>query len=111
MGGTGDMRAAGADPATVAQLTLMSAVSDVLSGSHPDGTDGDLVARIAPRPLLLISAGQGLEAKANRDYVRRGGPAVEHWNLPRAPHAAALRSDRVGYEQHVISFLDRSLRR
>jgi pimeloyl-ACP methyl ester carboxylesterase len=110
MGGIGDMRAAGADPATIGALTVMTAVGDVLTGSHASASDGDLVARIAPRPILLLSAGEGLEARATRSYVGRGGPATEHWNLPQAPHGSALRTDPAGYERRVVAFLERSLR-
>ena len=59
--------------------------------------------RIAPRPLLLISAGRAAEA----DFARRTGAPV--WNLPDAPHGAALASDPEGYEQRVLGFLDRAL--
>jgi pimeloyl-ACP methyl ester carboxylesterase len=111
MGSAGDAKEAGADIASLAQLRVMSAVGDVLSGSRAGSSDGDLVARIAPRPILLISAGNGIEAEVNRGHVRRTGPSIEHWNLPDAPHGSALRIDPAGYEQHVVSFLDRALRR
>jgi uncharacterized protein len=109
LGGTRDQRAAGADAAAVAQLTVMAAVGDVLSGSRADAADGDLVARIAPRPLLLISAGRGIEAEVNRTYVARGGASTRHWNVPDASHGGALDSDPTGYARHVIPFLDRAL--
>ena len=49
-------------------------------------------------------------ARANEEYDRRGGDTTELWNLPDAPHAAALRTDPTGYERRVIGFLDRALR-
>lgn len=99
-----------ADPATSAVLTLLGGLNHVLSGSGPSAANAQLVERIAPRPLLLISAGRGAEARANRDYQRRAGSAAELWNLPGASHATALRTDPARYERHVLSFLDRALR-
>ena len=98
------------DPATSAVLTLLGGLDRVLSGSGPSAANARLVERIAPRPLLLLSAGRGAEARANVGYLRQAGPAAELWNLPGAPHAAALRTDPAGYERHVAGFLDRALR-
>jgi hypothetical protein len=69
-----------------------------------------LIERVAPRPLLLLSAGRGTEARANEAYRRRAPDTTELWNRPEASHAAALRTDPAGYERRVIGFLDRSLR-
>jgi len=107
-GSADDMRTGGADPATIASVALMTSVARVLSGSGPHGTRIDLMARIASRPVLLISAGRGTEAHVNEAMHRRGG---ELWNLPDASHASALRTDPAGYERRVIGFLDRALRR
>ena len=81
-----------------------------LGGSAPPASNPELIERIAPRPLLLLSAGRSTEARANEEYDRRGGTATELWNLPNAPHAAALGTDPSGYRRHVIGFLDRTLR-
>ena len=82
----------------------------MLGGSGPPASNQELIERIAPRPLLLPSAGQGTEARANGEYKRRGGSTSELWNLPDAPHGAALRTDPTGYERRVIGFMDRALR-
>ena len=103
-----DMRAGGADPLTLANVALMSTVARVLSGGGPHGTRSELMARISSRPVLLISAGRGTEAKANEAMHRRG---AELWNLPEASHAAALRTEPAEYERRVVGFLDRALRR
>ena len=107
-GGPQDASAAGAALPEVTQLGVLSAVSIALTGERSEN-DAELVERIAPRPLLLISAGRATEAKTNRDFERRGGASTQHWNLPDAPHAAALRTDPAGYERRVIAFLDRAL--
>jgi len=101
-----DMRTGKADPVTIAGVALMSSVARVLSGSGTNGTRSELMARIASRPVLLISAGRGAEAHVNEAMHRRGG---ELWNLPDASHASALRTDPAGYERRVVGFLDRAL--
>ena len=105
-----DMQASEPDPATYATLTALYGLGRMLGGSAPAASNPELIERIAPRPLLLLSAGRGPEARANQAYDRRGGDTTELWNLPDAPHAAALRTDPTGYQRHVIGFLDRTLR-
>src|SRR3712207_8778977 len=48
----------------------------VLGGAGSSASNEELVPRIAPRPLLLLSAGRGTEARANEEYRRRGGPIL-----------------------------------
>ena len=108
-GGTADdARAGRADPVTLASVALMTSVARVLSGSGPHGTRTELMARVASRPVLLVSAGRGMEAHVNEAMHRRGG---ELWNLPDASHASALRTAPAEYERRVVGFLDRALRR
>jgi pimeloyl-ACP methyl ester carboxylesterase len=109
-GSPADMKASRPDPATYVTLTAVYGVGLVLGGSGPSAPNAEQIDRIAPRPLLLLSAGRGTEARANEAYKRRGGPTTQLWNLPDAPHAAALRTDPAGYEHRVVGFLDRSLR-
>jgi hypothetical protein len=66
------------------------------------------VERVAPRPLLLVSAG-GQEARIDRYFAQRGGASVQHWNLPTASHGSAIRAEPARYEQRVGDFLDRAL--
>ena len=108
--GAADSATAGAGAPVVAQMAVLDTLNRVLSGSAPPASDAALIERIAPRPVLLISAGHAAEASANRAFARHGGSATEHWNLPHAAHGAALRTDPAAYEQRVIGFLDRTLR-
>ena len=105
-----DMEASEPDPATLVALTALHGIGRVLGGSGPPASNAEQIERIAPRPLLLISAGRGTEARANEEYKRRGGRTTELWNLPRAAHAAALRTEPGDYARRVIGFLDRALR-
>jgi hypothetical protein len=107
-GGASDASAAGESWPVVAQLAVLGAVGTVLTGESA-GSDADLVERIPPRPLMLISAGTGVEADINRVFVRRAGGSTQHWNLPDAAHASAIRTDPQGYERRVIPFLNRAL--
>ena len=110
-GSVSDMRTGEADPVTLASVALVSSFARVLSGSGSHGTRTELMARIAPRPVLLLSSGRGAEAKVNEAMLRHGGDGAELWNLPEASHAAALRTDPAGYERRVVGFLDRALAR
>jgi uncharacterized protein len=109
-GSPADMQASKPDPATFVTLTALHGLGRVLGGSGPSASNPQLIKRIAPRPLLLLSAGRGTEARANEDYKRRGGRTTELWNLPDASHAAALRTDPTTYDRRVIGFLDHALR-
>jgi pimeloyl-ACP methyl ester carboxylesterase len=109
-GSPADMQASKPDPATYVTLAALYGFGRVLGGSGPSASNPLLIERIAPRPLLLLSAGRGTEARANEDYKRRGGRTTELWNLPDASHAAALRTDPAAYERRVIGFLHRALR-
>ncbi len=109
-GSPADLRASDPDPATFVTLAIVHGLGRMLGGSGSSAPNHELIERIAPRPLLLISAGRGTEARANEEYKRRGGSTTELWNLPDASHAAALRTDPAGYERRVIEFLDRALR-
>jgi uncharacterized protein len=107
-GGPKDASAGGESWLGVAQLTVLGAVSSLLTGEGV-GSDADLVERIAPRPLMLISAGTGVEADINRVFVRRASGSTEHWNLPDSAHASAIGTDAQAYERRVVAFLDRAL--
>lgn len=108
MGGARDAQLAGASFPVLAQLAGLTLVSTLLTGESSEA-DVDLVPRIAPRPLLLISSGRTIEADANRVYQRRGGASTQHWNLPDAAHGQAHKTAPAEYERRVIAFLDDAL--
>jgi pimeloyl-ACP methyl ester carboxylesterase len=82
-----------------------------ISGTRLAPSLNDLMARIAPRPVLLIASGAPDEIPANRVYRDRGGPSVELWELPRVGHTAGLRERPAEYERRTTTFLDRALGR
>jgi uncharacterized protein len=95
-GSPADLESSRPDPATAIALTTVYALGRVLGGAASSPSNRAEIERIAPRPLLLLSSGEGPEARANQDYARHGGAATETWNLPDARHAAALATDPAG---------------
>jgi alpha-beta hydrolase superfamily lysophospholipase len=81
-----------------------------ISGMRTSPSLNGLVPRIAPRPVLLIAAGQEpAEIPANRTYRDRGGSSFELWEVPGAAHTAGLRTYPAEYERRTTRFLDRAL--
>jgi hypothetical protein len=68
-----------------------------------------MVARIAPRPLFLISSGRDYERDMNRAYARRARGPVTLWELPAAPHTGGLATYPREYDRRVTGFFDRAL--
>ena len=97
-----------ADPATFAVMTALNGVSRVLAGPYDSSRRADVAARVS-RPVMALSSGRGREVHVAEAIARNAGAAAEHWNLPDARHASALRTDPAGYEQRVVGFLDRAL--
>jgi acetyl esterase/lipase len=83
----------------------------VLSGVSPGEPLQDLVARIAPTPLLLVATGRDVPAEldANRLYAEAAREPVEHWELPDVNHTAAIRERPEEYERRVVRFFDDAL--
>jgi uncharacterized protein len=83
-----------------------------ISGTRQPGSLADLMPRIAPRPVLLIAAGDAPpEVPANRLYRRAGGPHVTLWELPGVGHTRGLAARPAVYERRVAGFLDGALGR
>jgi uncharacterized protein len=97
-----------ADPATFAVMTALNGVSKLLAGPYDSSRRADVAARVS-RPVMALSSGRGREVHVAEAIARNAGAAAEHWNLPDARHASALRTDPAGYEQRVVGFLDRAL--
>jgi pimeloyl-ACP methyl ester carboxylesterase len=81
-----------------------------ISGMRPAPSLLGLMPEIAPRPVLLIAAGDlEEEVLTNRRYRAAGGPGVELWTVPGVGHTAGLRERPAEYERRVIGFLERAL--
>ena len=67
------------------------------------------VAKIAPRPVFLISSGAGYERDANRVFYRAAGEPKTLWEMPTAAHTGGLAAYPKEYERRVVAFFDRAL--
>jgi pimeloyl-ACP methyl ester carboxylesterase len=67
-------------------------------------------ASIAPRPLLLIAAGQvGYEQLRTREYYKAAGDPKELWIIDGVDHCAGPHAQPAAYEARMIDFFDRGL--
>ena len=103
-----DLNAPGGVAGTLqkAQMQVGMQLIRAVSGTRPAPPLEDLVARIAPRPALLIASGHGAEVTANRSYRDATGARARLWLIPEAAHTAGLKSRPVEYERRTIGFLD-----
>ena len=90
---------------------VMYTAARIFSGESPGESLKDLVARVSPTPLLLISTGGSLpvERDFNRIYAEAAREPVDFWDLPDVDHTAAIRQRPDEYERRVVGFFDRAL--
>lgn len=71
----------------------------------------DVVGRVAPRPLLIISpaADQLIHADQSDRLFERAGEPKELFRVPDAGHAEAYAVDPEAYRARVLNFLERHL--
>ena len=82
----------------------------VMSNSSPPAYLGDLVAQIAPRPILLTRALNGLDDESlNRVYYADARRPKTLWEVPHGGHTGALQAVPAQYEARIVGFLDRAL--
>ncbi|HSC91844.1 MAG TPA: alpha/beta hydrolase [Gaiellaceae bacterium] len=94
----------------VPTMAVQTAAVAVLSGTPPPAPLDDLVARIAPRPVLLISAGRGGGGEElNVDYFRAASEPKALWEVPEAGHVGGYQARPREYERRVVGFFDRAL--
>jgi len=70
----------------------------------------DVIADIAPRPILLISGtSSSLEGQFVRQYFEAAGEPKELWEIPEAGHAQTWAARPEEYADRIIRFFDRAL--
>ena len=85
-------------------------LTDLLTAAKPPITLADAVARSAPRPVLLITAGNVSDETNAGNAIRAASPrTVEVWNVPGANHTGGLRTQPIAWRHRVTRFLDRTL--
>ncbi len=78
----------------------------VLSAVEPPQTLRESAIRVAPRPMLLITAGERPDEALSAQHIRSGSPAtISIWNVPGADHVGALAVDPQEWTRRVDDFL------
>ena len=90
---------------------IQSGIADVLSPASPPPPLHEAVAAAAPRPILLVVAGERPDESHAADALQAVAPeSVEVWVVDGAGHTAGLRTDPDGWRERVVGFLDEALR-
>ncbi len=86
------------------------ATADLLTAAGPPTPLRPAAERSAPRPLLLIAAGEVPDEEHAARWVQAGSPgSVAVWVVPGATHTAGLATQPDQWEQRVTDFLDEAL--
>ena len=90
---------------------IETAATAVFHDQAPPPSLVDLVAKIAPRPLLLMYSGkgQGGEVQLNPEFHRAAGEPTTLWEIPGAGHTGGIRAQPGEYERRVIGFFEHAL--
>lgn len=84
--------------------------ADLLTSASPPITLHDAVRSAAPRPVLLIAAGDIPDEPRAARFIRDSSPdTVEVWVAPNSSHTDALRNHPEEWETRVVAFLDNAL--
>ncbi len=106
-----DVRDAGVSPVDLPYWAVLYGAARVLSGAPQSPPLAELVARVAPTPLLLVSAGApASEGRMNRVYAAAARRPFTLWELHGVAHTGAIRERPAEYEDRVLGFFARWLR-
>ncbi len=85
-------------------------VTDLLTAADPPRTLRESARAMAPRPVLLVAAGDVADERHAGQYIQAGSSgSVELWIAPGADHAAALEALPEEWDRRVAAFLGRAL--
>jgi pimeloyl-ACP methyl ester carboxylesterase len=87
----------------------MFTVHHVLSHAASPPSLKKQVAKIAPRPIFLISSGDTYERDLNRAYYRAATCPKTLWEIADASHTGGLSAHPREYDRRVTSFFARAL--
>ena len=89
---------------------VVTAAVAVFANETPPANLRHLVAGIAPRSVLLISAGHGVDSEVlNAGFSEAAGDPRAWWRIPEAGHTGGLAARPREYESRVVGFFDRAL--
>ena len=84
--------------------------TDLLTSAGPPISLRDAAAQMAPRPLLMITAGELADETLAAEHIRSAAPGnVEIWEVAGAGHTGGLAASPEEWEARVLAFLDRVL--
>lgn len=83
--------------------------ADLMSPASPPIPLQEAMAKIAPRPVLLISGSGRAEASLNRMYEAAASATSELWALPDTAHSKGIWTHREEWARRVLGFLDGAL--
>jgi MYXO-CTERM domain-containing protein len=90
--------------------TTTTVATAMFSNHLPPPSLKDVVARIAPRPVFLIYAGNGQGGEElSVDYFEAAGEPKTLWELPEAGHTGGIEARPAEYERRVTAFFDGAL--
>jgi pimeloyl-ACP methyl ester carboxylesterase len=90
---------------------LTTEVTDLLTAADEPMSLRSAIEAAAPRPVLLIAAGEVADEGDAGAYLQLGSPStVQLWTAEDAGHTEALARHPQAWEERVVAFLDRALR-
>lgn len=85
-------------------------IADLISGSRPPMALTSAAVAIAPRPVLVISAGTVADERRAALAFQAAAPTnVQLWDIPGATHTSGLATAPTEWENRVIEFLDSAI--
>jgi dienelactone hydrolase len=68
----------------------------------------DVIADIAPRPILLIATGRDMEQRVGRHYFANASEPKALWEIPEAGHGRGPVARPEEYEERIVTFFDQA---
>ncbi len=104
----GDSLSGPVNPLAVPAMWTSTYALALFTGLRPPPPLTELIPRIAPRPLLIISAGHGIggEVELSDVFYAAAGEPKQRWYIPEAGHTGGLAARPAEYETKVIAFFD-----
>jgi pimeloyl-ACP methyl ester carboxylesterase len=89
---------------------LRYAVVDLLTDAPRPPSLRESAGAAAPRPILLIAAGEVPDERSAAEFIRSGAPrSVALWEVPGARHIGGLATASREWRERVTAFLDAAL--
>jgi uncharacterized protein len=93
-----------------AGMAVKAGALSVFTNQTPPANLGDLVGRIAPRPVMLIAAPNSKHGEElNRRYFAAAKEPKTLWEIPESKHTGGIDARPAEYERRVVGFFDDAL--